>query len=91
MDREKGTPVGTKIISIISPSVIIIIIIIIKPCVYTRPTVGGKRKTLELELEILLFHFFFVLNFISWRDSRSRRPRRIKVEILKLTQKRSFL
>ena len=61
MDREKGTPVGTKIISIISPSVIIIIIIIIKPCVYTRPTVGGKRKTLELELEILLFHFFFVL------------------------------
>ena len=63
MDREKGTPVGTKIISIISPSVIIIIIIIIKPCVYTRPTVGGKRKTLELELEILLFHFFFCFKF----------------------------
>ena len=58
MDREKGTPVGTKIISIISPSVIIIIIIIIKPCVYTRPTVGEKEKHLNLNLKFFFSIFF---------------------------------
>jgi hypothetical protein len=56
-----------KIISIISPSVIIIIIIIIQPCIYTddliQPDGKGKIKKNKKHLNLNLKFFFFFSTF----------------------------